>query len=219
MEETHVSHGRSERYVLELRNESAHLYNLCVYQTLPERMEEIRSVVCFSMRCHPGTRTTFEWSGDARFIWARMTKLRAGEFCRAAQDWPCDAMDGASNGVSLIRECGAYRFEHAEQKTPSGSICIYTDGTIPNGQLAAGLGLRVFDDGRLRCLPTLVAEAVPNFSRILMPSTQLWATFGHYEVGEILDLALVNNPVRIDFPMDVYALTATLDERNEWLVG
>ncbi len=212
----YVSDNVRGRHLLELRNESANLYNLCVYQTLSQQKGDFHSVVCFSARCHPQTRSTFEWSGALRFVWAHMDDVRPGAICRAAQDWPCDSADRETNGVALIREHGAYRFDRAARETPPGSLAIHTDGTVPNGRVAVGLGLPLREDGRLHCLPSLVTSVAPNFTHILEPSINFWITFGDYETGEIIDPALVNNPFPIVFPADARMVRAVLNERNEW---
>jgi len=205
--------GEDDRVKYELRvvNNSTNAMSVCVFQTMPPEMmtPNIMSMAWFAKKLYPTTTCRFDWEPTYQFVWDETGELAPGIAFDSAQCWEAGLSE--NNAITLHFDGEAYTFQDPTTNPQAlGSLVIQQDGTIPLKQAAVGIGMGG--------APTFVVQAQPNMSLIFTPHPVYWVTFGEYERGQVLDAEQITNKVQIQFPPNIYSMTATLDAANLWTV-
>ena len=202
-----MSNGFS--YSVVFRNQSTNEGYGCLYWTMPPTTPSGYSVAWLSKYTFSTTTVTWSWETQYDFVWSETGKLQSGTMMSASQVWPADL--NATNAVTLTYQKGAYTFQD-QRSGPSGSLTIQQDNTIPVGQASTGIGLAGY--------ATYVVQAQPNINLQFTPGagSQLWIAFGNYPRGQVIDPSFMSGASQINFPVNVYSLTATLSAANQWTV-
>ncbi|MCG8918864.1 hypothetical protein L6E12_24090 [Actinokineospora sp. PR83] len=66
---------------------------------------------------------------------------------------------------------------------------------------------------------TFAFQGKPNVTMSLNPHPVYYLVAGSYVQGEVLDVATMTDAVMIQFPDNVYSMTATLSSVNSWSVA
>ena len=198
------------QYSLTVINQSQNLGDFCVYQTAPDIDDpNVFSLAWFTKKAQPTTKVKFTWTIDYSFIWSETGTLVPGVMFDASQVWDADL--STKNQVTLTNDAGAFTFENLQAGPKPGTLSIKQDATIPFNTAAAGIGMSGAG--------TFVVQAQPNYTSMFSPHPKYWVTFGSFEQGEVLDITqIVSQSAEIDFPVNVYSMTAILQADNTWLV-
>ena len=102
-------------------------------------------------------------------------------------------------------------FSNPVKGSPSGSLVISADNTIPNNKFSVGLSV----GGS----PAFVMSAGPNLVHKFAPTpTYFIAAGSEIKVGTILDVTTVNPTQQVIFPDNVYSLSYALGTDNRWTI-
>ena len=197
-------------YTLIFKNQSTMVGDVCVYQQDPDMgMQDVMSVAWFAKGAAPTTQLTFRWSIDYCFVWDEVGQLSSGIVFEAAQIWDADLRTLNAITLTLLRG-DIYTFADQRAGPYEGNLYIYGGSMLPVGEVAVGIGM----SGR----PTYVASAQPNWSWVFTPKPSYWITFGTYETGVVLDVESISSFAEIEFPPNVYSMTAILQPDNTWKI-
>ena len=206
-----MANGSSQdvQYSLIFVNNSSQTGSACVYQQDPDiTIPDVMSLAWFAKRAAPTTRVAFSWSIEYDFVWSQTGTLVPGVVFVASQTWPADLSN--SNQVTFTNLGGAYTFYNQMKGPRAGSLYITEDGTIPAGQASVGIGMSGFG--------TFAVQAQPNMNLVFTPHPEYWISFGNYVQGQVVDISSMNNPAQIQFPPNVYSMTAILNPDNTWTI-
>lgn len=196
------------QYTLIFVNNSTNFADACVYQQDPNiSSANPLSLAWFTKAAYPGTNVIFQWSINYNFVWSQTGTLAPGVIFTASQHPSADL--STTNKITLTKVGGAYNFINQGPGTP-GTLNIIEDGTVPKYDASVGIGMSGFG--------TFVVQAQPNWNLNFTPHPEYWITFGTYTQGQVMDISSISNPQQIEFPENVYSLTATLDSNNNWTV-
>jgi len=201
--------GDGVQYSVIFVNHSSQTGSACIYQEDPDlSVPNVMSLAWFVKAAAPTTRIQFSWEIDYDFVWSETGNLVPGVVFVASQTWPANLT--TTNQVTFTRSGGAYTFKDQMEGTRDGILYINEDSTIPIGQAAVGIGMSGFG--------TFAVQAQPNQFLNFTPSPQYWITFGNFIQGEVMDISVTTSAARIDFPPNVYSMTATLEPDNTWTI-
>lgn len=168
------------------------------------------SVIWLAKYAYPGAQVRFSWDdADHCFVWAGAGQVSPGVVLDVSQVVPADLAE--SNQISFSYDVPNRTFYFSKQQSgsPSGIFAIRADDTVPVGAVVVGIGMA----GK----PSAVRPAQPNMMYSFMPRPDYQLAFGNLTQSEIIDpQTLPTHPV--SFPPNVYALTATLGEDQQWTV-
>ncbi|QRK09335.1 hypothetical protein JQX13_04085 [Archangium violaceum] len=199
----------SVNYSLLFVNNSTNLGDACVYQTSPELgAPGMMSLAWFAKTAAPTTRIRFAWTVDYDFVWAEVGELMPGVLFEAGQIWRTNL--STTNQVDFTFAGGAYTFTNQMKGPQAGVLYINQSGNIASAQAAVGIGM----SGR----STFAVQAQPSMCVTFVPRPRYWITFGDYAQGEVLDVARIINPAEIQFPINVYSMTAILNKDDSWTI-
>jgi hypothetical protein len=198
----------SMRYKLRVLNNSTNPGNICLYQSAPDTsISNGLSLAWLSEYAYPTTTVTFDWTVDYQFMWAETGVVKPGVVFDASQLWETDLR---TNNMVTLHYDQAYTFQDQRVGQQAGSLVITQDHTIPLGMAAVGIGMS--GAGVFAC------QAQPNMTVVFTPHPEYWITFGNFQQGEVLESTQITNQAKLDFPPNIYTLTATLNADNTWNV-
>ncbi|PYQ25886.1 MAG: hypothetical protein DMF56_26140 [Acidobacteria bacterium] len=87
---------------------------------------------------------------------------------------------------------------------------ITADGTVPPDMLSAGIGMSG--------APTMIVQAVPNLQTMFTPRPRYRVAFGQVKPRQILGPAPLPNSADIEFPPNIFSMTATLNINYTWTI-
>lgn len=199
------------QYSIVFVNNSTNFANACIYQQDPDLgVPSVQSLAWFTKPAYPTTKLSFSWTLSYYFVWSETGPLGPGAVFMASQAWPADL--STTNMVTLTKEGGAYTFQGQGPGPTPGRLNIMEDGTIPSNQAAVGIGMSG--------AATFVVQAQPNWQQVFTPSPQpqYWITFGNFMQGEVMDDESLMVGTRVEFPVNIYSMTATINPDNTWTV-
>lgn len=196
-----------DNYKVIFRNNSVNFGTVCLYQTEPTLNINVMSLAWITQPVHPTTIAELSWNLDYSFVWSETGQLKPGVIFKASQSWNADLKD--NNKVTLIHKYGAFTFTD-QTRGSAGELQIVGDYSIPLFQASVGIGMA--GSG------ILASQAQPNINYFFRMHPKYWITFGTYEQGEVLDTSKITNSARIDFPVNVNIVIATLNQDNTWTI-
>lgn len=120
-----------------VQNNSGSTTGVCLYRSFSNNFGP---VAWRTQSAHWNLGTTFEWTEQWQFVWGRTQSLAGGTILRAGQ--AVDADPDASNEVTLTYGAASgFAFTGQKAGERPGNYLITVDGTVPPGQVAAGLGM------------------------------------------------------------------------------
>lgn len=204
-----VSNSSGVQYTVVFVNNSADTGNACIYQQDPNITDpKVMSLAWLTKGAAPTTTVTLTWTIDYSFVWAQTGTLKPGVLFMASQVWPADL--STTNEVTFTQKGGIYTFQSQQKGPESGNLYIKEDSTIPEADVAVGVGMSGAG--------TFVQQGELNKTLIFTPHPEYWITFGTHTQGEVMDITDISNPAQIQFPTNVYSMTATLNADNTWTI-
>lgn len=195
-------------YQAYVRHRGTEVGDICVYQTHDNQAEDIRSLVWFSKRAHPGTDLRFEWSIDYGFTWSEQGMLVPGVVFEASQILATDPTDPSRNSIAFTKNDGAFTFEKTDEPTTLGRLGISCDGAIPARE--ASIGVSMSGKSAFAC------HASPNLKYTFRPHPRYWIAFGKFDEGEVIDLNRMTRKFEICFRENQYKKEILLTGSNTW---
>ena len=199
----------SVTYNLIFQNNSSNTWTAAVYQDDPNiGNPDVMSLAWFTKAAAPTTNVQFSWTIDYGFVWSETGTLTDGVVFTASQDWSADLT--STNRVGFTNQNSAFTFQDQTQGPQPGTLSIVQDGTIPAN--TASVGVSMSGAG------TYAVQAQPNITASFTPHPNYWITFGQYTKGEVMDIGQLTNKAAVEFPANVYSMTAILSATNTWSV-
>lgn len=201
----------SDIYSLKIINNSDQTGDFCLYQ-VDKNLEDtnIMSLAWFSKSASAGTDLEYKWKLDYSFFWSKTGKLKPGIIFDSSH-----ATKGSltkNNVVTFNYENREYQFKNLTSDSHyNGLQYIECDMNIKMHEAAVGVGMHG--------IATFARNAEPNLGFSFSPRIQYRLAFGSYQQGEVLDLHKISHFTVIDFPMNIYNMTATLNSDNSWTVA
>lgn len=198
-------------YTLNFLNNSDQVGNVCVYQNDPNiGNPDVMSLAWFTQPCAPRTGASFTWQIAYSFMWDETGSLGAGITFTASEILDADLT--STNQVTLTTDepSGAFAFAGQGPGSQHGTLYIVQDGSIPTRTLSCGIGMNRSG--------IYAVQAEPNETAEFTPHPVYWITFGDHFHGQVLDVTTITNAQQIVFPPNVYSISATLTDQNEWVI-
>lgn len=197
-------------YNLIFKNNSDQVGDICVYQTDPNIKDPyVMSLAWYAKRTNPDVTDKFTWTIDYCYVWDETGELIPGVTFEASQTVGGDLKE--NNSIEFTKENGAYQFDNlVTDKDYNGTLHIQCDDTVPPKEAAVGIGMSGAG--------TFVRQAEPNMGFSFTPHPQYWVTFGNFEQGQVIDITQISQVGQVQFPPNVYSMTATLNADNTWTV-
>jgi hypothetical protein len=198
-----------QQYRLQVINNSTNPGNICVYQSLPESMgTDWNSLAWFSQYAYPSTTVTFAWALNYQFMCGETGSLKPGVVFGASQALDADLT--TQNMVALHYDHALTFTSQTMNPESAGSLVVTQHDGIPLNLASVGIGISG--------AAAFALQAQPNSTLIFTPDPTYWLTFGTYQKGEILDTPELSDSVKVEFPPNVFAMTAILNPDNTWTV-
>ena len=193
-------------YSLKVINQSSQSWIFYLYQTLPQQLHGVFSLVWFASPylIRVNTQITFHWMADYSFVWADTGVLV-----------PSVIFD--TNGVQPAEPEGANTTQFNLKDGPglsppmpgvtSGSLAIENGTDVPPNQFAVGIGMSG--------MATFIWQALPGYITKIVPSPpNYWVAAGLNErVGQVLDTDTIAQAAPVQFPPNVFDLQANISRR------
>ena len=200
----------ASRYSLTIVNNSDQTGDFCLYQIDPNiRDPYIMSLAWFSKGAHPTTTLVYEWSLDYNFTWADTGPLVPGVVFK-----PSEIINGGlitNNMVTFTQEDGTPHFKDLVTNPAfEGLQHIECDETISRNTTSIGVGMSG--------APTFARQSEPNMGFSFSQKIQYRLTFGYYQQGEVLNLDQITHYAIIEFPPNVFSMTAIFNADNTWTI-
>ncbi|WP_296305657.1 protein RhiA [uncultured Desulfovibrio sp.] len=200
-------------YKLIFNNNSNLFGTFCVYQRDPAQSTKsnLFSLAWFTHPSRPNTTATYTWDVNYCFTWSETGQLKPGVTFTASQTIDADPVDPAKHQTTCLnKNIYGYSFVDTPLKAPENAMTIYTDATIPHGEVSVGIGMAG--------MPTFAYPATPNYSYTFKPHPEYWVVFGDYRTGQVLDVNIVSNTCKVDFANGIYTMEVTLSKQNTWQI-
>jgi hypothetical protein len=199
----------ADRYSLIFVNDSIYPWDACIYQNdLDLGVPGVRPLAWFSRRAAPSMRVIFSWEISYSFVQAETGTLVPGVVFAAAQRVDTDL--ATNNQVPFTFKDGYSTFGPQTAGPRPESLYIRQAGSIPLNTLAVGIGM---SDASI-----YATQAMPNVNLKFTPHPDYWLTFGTFIPGEVLEVEVLNNPLHVQFPPNVFSMTAILQKDHSWVL-
>ncbi len=159
---------------------------------------------------YPGTQVRFTWDdADLCFVWAGTSQLSPGVVLDVSQVVPAGA--NANNAIDFSYDAANRTFylHNLRDGNRPNTMTVTADNTLPVNAVAVGIGMA--------SKPTVVMQAQPNMNYQFTPQPTYFLAFGNITQSAVVDADTLH-PQQIEFPPNVFALTATLGADNNWTV-
>lgn len=201
----------AQQYTVNFVNNSNNPGTAYMYQTDPGLVIPApASLAWFAYGSNPGVTNTFMWSIQYSMIWSTTATLVPGVVVIAAQNLPCGLT--SSNEATFSKNQFGFLLSGQTTGSPSGSIIIAQDNSIPAGTASIGIGMSGAG--------TFAIPAQPNITAIFTPNPTYWISFSLAPVqqGTVL-ITQSTNSAMIQFPPNLFTCTATLNSQNQWILS
>jgi len=199
----------AQQYSLTVNNHASKSAYFMVYQNDPTSWDpNALSIAWFAKYSNPSPRAKikFQWNIDWGFSWAETGTLKAGIQFEASETYQ---PTGAADNKILLDFNGAYFFNGESAGADPDRLYIVESKNIPvNSKASVGVtmgGNTVY-----------AVQAQPNQNLTLSPHPTYYLAYGNYEEGAVIDVSTINNPLRLEYPTGVFAMTTTLNADNTW---
>ena len=201
----------SEQFELWFNNQSGAGGKACVYQSLSNVTFSgtgLQQLAWLMAGANPSVWVRFVWTVQYGFIWIDYGPVDS--FQKVAAD-PVTA-----NKVTLSHNDHGFYFGTPQASTPSGSLIVVEDATVP-ALNSAVVGITMGG------APGFGTPAAPNRTAVFTPAStsalSYCITFGSYtfQVGDVIT-PLTLNPAGLVTFTGTSVMTAVLDATNSWKV-
>lgn len=200
----------AQNYTLRFKNRSNSQHDFLVYQQcIDVNTPYVYTLAWFAKPVANGVDVDFTWSINYSFVWSEQGVVKPGITFNARQALAADLT--SANLVNFTQSDSAFQFANLTGTGAQGSLTIDCDDTIPKG--AATIGVGMSRNG------THVVAAEPNYAAVFTPHPEYWISFGSYVPGQVIDTQTMVNSDQVEFPANVYQMTATLDSGNNWTLA
>ncbi|HEX4954712.1 MAG TPA: protein rhiA [Thermoanaerobaculia bacterium] len=198
------------QYTVIFKNNSQNPGSASLYQQNPSFDNAGMPLAWMTKYAYPTTSVSFQWQIEYGFVWSQTGVLTPGIVVAASQYWPADLT--TSNQVTLTYDAqhGAFTFANQTKASQPGSLNVVQDRTIPSNVASVGIGMAGS--------ATYVVQAMANVNAVFTPHPEYWIAFGNYVEGEVIDVTTMNAPAQIQFPPNVYSMTAILNPDLSWTI-
>ena len=199
----------SDKYILNVKNNSTQSGSFCIYQEAPDiNLPGITTLAWLAKPAHPSTLLEFEWYLQYCFVWSKTTDLRPGTIVKSSQAW--DANLSTLNHVNFDYAGGAYTFKDPSQGDYEGNLYVDQSKRVVSNDASVGIGM----SGK----GAFVVPSQPNMKVIMTPKPTYWLLFGDFDEGEILDVTQVTeNAVKLQYK-GTKVLNVEFTGNNTWSV-
>ena len=198
-------------YSINVINNGNQPWKFLVYQQPPS----ITNGLCLAWLTSPyriavKDQISFNWNLKYSFVWANTGVVRPGVTFKATGVKDCDP--NSKNLTDFTYENDTPQLSEPTVGGNPGSLTIKDGNTVPSQTFAVGVGM----SGK----GTFVVNAGPNLTHIFTPEPKYFVLAAdEVTEGEVMDIETITNPGELEFPPNVYSLTATLKEDNTWSIG
>ena len=203
--------SESDQFELWFNNQSGAGGRACVYQptgNVTFSGTGLQQLAWLMAGANPSVWVRFVWTVRYGFIWIDSGPV--GSF----QKIPADPV--TANKVTLSHNAQGFYFGTPQASTPSGSLIVVEDATVPTVNSAiAGI--------TMGGAPSFSTPAAPNRTAVFTPTSttalSYCITFGNYtfQVGDVITPSMLSPAATIEFS-GTSVMTATLDATNSWKV-
>jgi hypothetical protein len=199
----------ANQYSLIFGNDSIYPWDACLYQNdLDLGVPGAQPLAWLSRRVAPSARLVFTWEISYSFVQAATGTLVPGVIFAATQRLDTDL--STNNQVPFTFKAGYSAFGPPTAGPRPDSLYIRQERSIPLNTLAVGIGVSGAS--------TYAIQAMPNVNLKFTPHPNYWLTFGTFIPGEVLEVGVLNNPLHVQFPPNVYSMTAILQRDHSWVL-
>jgi hypothetical protein len=157
----------------------------------------------------PNDRCWFTWTVDYSFVWDAVGVLKPGVNFRGRGQQPCSV---SGNNSTVFDFDPAPGLSVPTQGSPPDSLIIHDGSNIPPNEFSVGIGMG--GSG------IFVEQVGPRVVHYFTPMPNYWvAASNNTKAGDILDVETIALTAEVEFPTNIYDLTATLNGDNTWTIS
>ena len=187
-------------YELIIKNDSQTNGYAMIFCEKPDVSEpDLLTYVWQTKFLYSGVQASLKWQIDWGFMWRQINSVNASQ-----QIVPANLETSNKIQLAYDSEHQAFHFLEPTNGEQPGSILISTEPTVPVNMAEVGLALA----GN----PAFLVKALPNMNYIFTPKLAYWLVFGETNETGPVDVSAYTNAVAINFPANIYSLTATIQK-------
>ena len=195
-------------YRVNVVNNGSKPWKFLVYQQPPS----ITNGLCLAWLTSPyriavKDQISFNWNLKYSFVWANTGVVRPGVTFKATGVKDCDP--NSKNLTNFTYENDTPQLSEPTVGGNPGSLTIKDGKAVPSQTFAVGIGM----SGK----GTFVVNAGPNLTHKFTPEPKYYVlATDEVTESEVMDIKTITSSGELDFPPNVYNLTATLKKDNTW---
>ena len=197
-------------YQLNVLNNANSAWNFYVYQQPPENTSDLTLAWFTSpFKIPVGAGTDFSWDINYQFMWSSTGIVRPGITFKAFGKKDCDP--DTANTTAFTFQNNTPDFSEPVLGGSKGTLYINDGGQVPVNVFAVGVGMSGAGTFCVNAEPNLIHEFTPT-------PTYYIAAINEVEQGEVMDIKTITMTAQVQFPPNVFTMTATLQPDNTWTI-
>ena len=181
-----------------------YVYQKDPYQTQPDVFSLAWIVSPFLLRNQ--TQIEFQWSSEYAFVWNKSGKLKPGVTVVTSGKQDCSP---SGCNATVFKAKPAPGLSEPTKEAEPGILLIKDDDDVAPDTFSVGIGMSGAG--------TFLQQAGPSLIHKFIPTPSYWVAAGiDVEVGSVLDIQSITPTTEVNFPPNVYSMTATLKKDNTW---
>lgn len=185
-------------YKLTVNNQSTSEGYVLIFLEKPDASQpDMQTFAWQSKFLYSDVEADFSWELDWGFIWQQTNAVNASQ-----QIVPADLQTKNQITLSYDASHQAFHFSKLTQGASAGQLRIVEDSSVPIGMVDVGVAL----SGH----PAFMVKSQPNMTVAITPKPSYWLAFGNSESKGPINVGEYTNAVKLQFPPNIYALTATI---------
>lgn len=202
--------GACVEYSVRVKNEGSGAWKFVVYQKPPTEDAEILAWLVSSFRIGEGSEVTFSWNPDYQFVWTSTVVFKPGINIRSAGYMECNSDGNNLTNFTVMDDTPA--FSEATAGAEKGTLKIIDGEDVPPNTFSVGVAMSKKG--------IYVENAGPNLTHSFTPTPSYWVIpTDEVNEGDVLDIKTATQTAELNYPPNVYNLTATLKSDNTWKIS
>ena len=198
-------------YSLTIVNNSYRAWNFFLIQQPPYHAIKSLAWMVSPDRIKTGEKITFSWTVSYEFMCAATSVSLPGEVFHATDTDSADLT--THNCTTLSIENGLPTLSQPIQGQPAGSLLINVKSDVPQNKFSVGVANSKKG--------VYAVDAMPNMNYVFTMDPSFYficATDNDVAEGEVINPVIYSIATGVKFPINVYAMTATYQSDNTWVV-
>lgn len=196
-----------QKYKVTITNESNQAWTFLVYQEPPANAQSLAWLASSYKIENDGGYIKFEWGIDYQFVWADTGELLPGVNFEAGGHKDCEPSN--NNVTTFTVENNTPHLTPSKPGGDDGYLTIHNDRNVPANTYSVGVAMSKKG--------VFAVNAGPSLTHTFKPTPNYWVgAMNDVQEGDVMDIKTITQRAQLQFPPNIYHLSATLNKQNEW---